>query len=200
MKIRLSAVFIAAGFLLIAGALGLFFHNEKLQDEAAKASENLMPQIVEAIRIEQEKNEEPSVSAPDEKEMTVVPIDGQNYLGFIGIPALGLELPVMADWDYEKLKIAPCRYSGSVFTDDFVIMAHNYKKHFGKISDLVSGDSVTFTDMEGKTTYYEVVSAEVLPANAVGEMTAGDFDLTVFTCTYTGESRLAVRCERIPEE
>ena len=131
--------------------------------------------------------------------MTVVPIEGQDYLGFIGIPALGLELPVMADWDYEKLKIAPCRYSGSVFTDDFVVMAHNYKKHFGRLSQLVSGDTVTFTDMEGKTVYYEVVSAEVLPKTAVEEMTSGDFEFTLFTCTYTGESRVAVRCDRISE-
>ena len=41
MKIRLSAIFIAAGFLLLLAALGLFFHNEKIQEDAAKASENL---------------------------------------------------------------------------------------------------------------------------------------------------------------
>ena len=131
--------------------------------------------------------------------MISVGIDGQNYIGFIGIPALEIELPVMEDWDYEKLKIAPCRYSGSVYTDDFVVMAHNYKKHFGKLSQLVSGDAVTFINMEGETTSYEVVSAEVLPENAVEEMTSGDFDLTIFTCTYTGESRIAVRCDKISE-
>lgn len=199
MKIRLSAIFIAAGFLLLLAALGLFFHNEKIQEDAAKASENLMPQIVEAIKIEQENPREPEAVPPEEKEMISVGIDGQNYIGFIGIPALEIELPVMEDWDYEKLKIAPCRYSGSVYTDDFVVMAHNYKKHFGKLSQLVSGDAVTFINMEGETTSYEVVSAEVLPENAVEEMTSGDFDLTIFTCTYTGESRIAVRCDKISE-
>lgn len=196
MKIKISTIFIALGFVLLLGALGLFFYNEKLQNDAAKASENLMPQIVEAIKIEQEKDSEPSITAPDEKEMLAVNIDGQEYLGFIGIPALELELPIMDNWDYEKLKTSPCRYSGSVYTDDFVVMAHNYKKHFGRLSQLVSGDTVTFTDMEGETAYYEVVSAEVLPKTAVEEMIAGDFDFTVFTCTYTGESRIAVRCER----
>ena len=199
MKIRLSTIFIAAGFLLFLAALGLFFHNEKIQEDAAKASENLMPQIVEAIKIEQENPREPEAVPPEEKEMISVGIDGQNYIGFIGIPALEIELPVMEDWDYEKLKIAPCRYSGSVYTDDFVVMAHNYKKHFGKLSQLVSGDTVSFTNMEGETTCYEVVSAEVLPENAVEEMTSGDFDLTIFTCTYTGESRIAVRCDKISE-
>lgn len=199
MKIKLSVIFIAAGILLLSSALGLFFHNEKIQKEAAEASEKLMPQIVEAIKIQQEEPAEPAVAAPDKKEMISVEIEGEDYIGFVGIPELGLELPVMADWDYEKLKKAPCRYSGSVYTEDFVVMAHNYKKHFGKLSQLHSGSLITFTDMEGETFRYEVVSVEVLPDYAVEEMTSGDFEFTLFTCTYTGEGRVAVRCDRIKE-
>lgn len=199
MKIRFSMILITAGIILVSGALGLFFHNEKIQNDAAEASENLMPQIVEAINIRQETFGEPEIVAPDKKEMTAVEIEGQNYIGFVGIPALGLELPVMDDWDYEKLKKTPCRYSGSVYSEDLVIMAHNYKKHFGKLSQLLRGDIITFTDMEGKTFRYEVVSVEVLPEYAVEEMTSGDFEFTLFTCTYTGESRIAVRCDKIEE-
>ena len=109
-------------FFASSGGIRAFFHNEKIQEDAAKASENLMPQIVEAIKIEQENPREPEAVPPEEKEMISVGIDGQNYIGFIGIPALEIELSVMEDWDYEKLKIAPCRYSGSVYTDDFVVM------------------------------------------------------------------------------
>ena len=43
-----------------------------------------------------------------EMEMPTVKLDGRNYLGVLKIPALGLELPVMTDWSYPKLKIAPC--------------------------------------------------------------------------------------------
>ena len=28
-------------------------------------------------------------------------------------------------------------------------------------------------------------------------MTAGDFDLTLFTCTYGGKSRVTLRCDRV---
>lgn len=199
MKAKFGLIFIALGLALLLGSLGLFLYNEKLQNDAAKASEELMPQIVDAIKIRQEETEEPEIVAPDEKKMTVIEIDGSDYLGFVGIPALGIELPVMADWDYEKLKTAPCRYSGSVYTEDLVIMAHNYKKHFGRLSQLVNGDQITFTDMDGKTYRYKVVSVEMLPEYAVEEMTSGDFEFTLFTCTYTGESRVAVRCDRISE-
>ena len=119
-----------------------------------------------------------------------------KYVGTLQIPQLGLELPVISDWSYEALKIAPCRYYGSVNSDDLVLMGHNYKVHFGPISRLKSGDAVVFTDMDGVTTYYHVVSRDVLPPDAVEEMTAGDFDLTLFTCTYGGESRVTVYCDK----
>lgn len=53
----------------------------------------------------------------------------------------------MSQWDYERLKIAPCRYEGSTKSDDLVLLAHNYGKHFGTLKNLVPGDEVFFTDM-----------------------------------------------------
>ena len=50
--------------------------------------------------------------------------------------------------------------------------------------------------MDGVVTNYEVVGLDVLVPTAVEEMTAGDFDLTLFTCTYGGQSRVAVYCDR----
>ena len=48
--------------------------------------------------------------------------------------------------------------------------------------------------MDGVTIFYQVASVEVLPANAVEEMTAGEYDLSLFTCTYDGQQRFTVRC------
>ena len=129
--------------------------------------------------------------------MTAADIDGHGYIGFLGIPSLELELPVMADWTYPQLQIAPCRYSGSTFSNDLVIMAQNYPKHFGKLRDMHTGDVVTFTDMEGETLQYQVIALEVLGAAAVEEMTAGEYDLTLFACTYGGENRVTLRCDRV---
>lgn len=197
MKAKIGTLFIILGSALLVAALGLFIHNEREQDIAAKAVNGLMPQIVDAIRIQQKEPPDENVAlAPSERKMTAVEIDGYEYIGFVGIPSLELELPVMKDWDYDRLKIAPCRYAGSIYTDDFVIMAHNYRKHFGSLSALRAGDTVTFTDMDGEIIYYEVVAMDVLSSTAVEEMKAGEFDLTLFTCTYSGESRITIRCDR----
>lgn len=42
-------------------------------------------------------------------EMPVVMLDGYEYVGYVEIPALELKLPVMSDWDYNRLTLAPCR-------------------------------------------------------------------------------------------
>ena len=50
--------------------------------------------------------------------------------------------------------------------------------------------------MNGIRTAYEVVALDVLVPAAVEEMIAGEYDMTLFTCTYGGKSRVTVRCMR----
>ena len=189
------------GALMLTGALGLLLYNENEQQQAAAASAEAIPKVVEAIQERaQTQSETQSAYIPEEQRtMSVVEIDGYGYIGFLGLPSIGLELPVMADWSYPQLQIAPCRYTGSTYTDDLVLMAHNYEKHFGKLSKLACGDTVTFTDMDANTVTYKVVAKDVLDATAVQELTAGNYDLTLFTCTYGGENRITVHCDRKQE-
>lgn len=132
-------------------------------------------------------------------EMPIITIDREDYIGTLSIPSLGLTLPVLADWSYPKLKKAPCRYVGSVYQNDLVIAAHNYVTHFGSINKLRFGDIVTFMDGDGNTFLYEVIEMEILQPTDVEEMQTGDWDLTLFTCTVGGSSRVTVRCEKADE-
>ena len=50
--------------------------------------------------------------------------------------------------------------------------------------------------MDGVTTRYKVVAMDILEPTAVDVMTAGEFDLTLFTCTYSGQSRVTVYCDK----
>lgn len=126
--------------------------------------------------------------------MPVVTVGGYDYIGWLTLPTLGLELPVMSEWSYARLKIAPCRYTGSAYSGDMVLAAHNFSSHFGRLSELSPGDEVLFTDVEGNVFRYEVADAEILQPTAVEEMTAGEWPLTLFTCTYGGRTRLTIRC------
>ena len=194
------------------GAALLLSRSNQQENAVAQAEvEEVMPQLVQQIRENTETEEtipedetipELELQIPvellteEDKEMTEVEIKDNRYIGFLSIPDLGLELPIMSTWSYPQLNIAPCRYTGSVRGEDLVLMAHNYDSHFGRLSQLDLGDGVSFTDMDGQTIYYEVVGKDVLDPSAVEEMTSGAFDLTLFTCTYGGGSRITVYCDR----
>ncbi len=207
MKRKLGVVFMCLGTVLLMSALSLFASNERQALQAQRAAVNLLPQIIQQIQEEpiQITTEIPLLPAvglpidyldPSVFEMTEVEIEGYLYIGYLSIPDLGLELPVMSDWSYNQLKIAPCRYAGSVYSDDLVLMAHNYAIHFGRLKDLAVGSGIQFTDMDGITTRYEVVGLEILDPADVEDMISGDYDLTLFTCTYGGRSRVTIRCDR----
>ncbi|MGN0969549.1 MAG: sortase, partial [Evtepia sp.] len=53
---------------------------------------------------------------------------------------------------------------------------------------------VLFTDADGNQFRYTVAQVETLAKTAVEEMAAGDWDLTLFTCTLGGQTRVTVRC------
>ena len=206
MKAKFGSILMFLGTALIFGALALFLYNQQQSDTAGEAARELMPQLIQQIQEEAAQlpapgSTEPTIDLPeiylDESDfvMTEVEIDGRMYIGYLSIPELELELPVLSEWSYPSLQIAPCRYYGTVKGGDLVLMAHNYDKHFGRISKLSEGDSVLFVDMDGETTVYEVIARDVLDPNAVEEMTAGLYDLTLFTCTYGGEKRVTVYCD-----
>ena len=54
-----------------------------------------------------------------------------GYIGVLQIPSLDLTLPVISDWSYPALQIAPCRYEGSAYDGGMVIAGHNFDSHFG---------------------------------------------------------------------
>lgn len=78
-----------------------------------------------------------------------------------------------------------------------MIAAHNYAQHFGRLSRLTEGDEVRFTDMDGNSFAYTVAGLEQLDPRQVKDMLSGGWDLSLFTCTLSGQSRLTVRCVRV---
>ena len=194
MKANRGAVWIHAGLLLIAAALFLSVYNEWESHEARDSARQVIAQLCDALPTEAG---EPTTLPDVRREMPVKTINGRDYIGVLSIPSLELELPVISQWDYPALKVAPCRYSGSLYQDNLIICAHNYASHFGKLKELQPGDIVLFTDMDEHVVTFQMVERETLnPMDAEG-MEAGDWDLTLFTCTIDGQTRVTIRLERV---
>ena len=195
-------VMLGAGLLLIAAALALAAYNVIDAQRAARSAAQALEALSQTTAVSAAEPEEasaddaPAYLADPEMPMPTVSFDGNDYIGRVDIPSLGLSLPVISEWSYPRLKIAPCRYTGSAYLDNLIIAAHNYSSHFGNLNRLNNGDTVTFTDVDGNQFTYAVSRIEDLPGTAIEEMQAGEWDLTLFTCTLGGRSRVTVRCER----
>ncbi len=191
MRKKIAVLFMTAGILLLLTAGGILVYNTLENKSAEENSELIVHSIIDMVN-----QSEQSERDPFDTEMKAETIDGNSYIGYLQIPSLELYLPVMSDWDYNKLKISPCRYYGSTKTDNLVIAAHNYRSHFGYIGNLKADDAVVFTDMEGNTGLYKVTSVELLmPTDTELVKDTGD-DLILYTCTYGGAQRITVRCEK----
>ena len=134
---------------------------------------------------------------PQQREMPTMELNGYDYIGVLEVDSLELSLPVMEQWDYDRLKISPCRFTGNLYEDNLVICGHNYSQHFGPLKYLPLGTEVRFTDAEGNVFRYAVSSFDTLGPNDVERMISGDWDLTLFTCNTSGQTRCAIRCDRI---
>lgn len=206
MRRKFGGLFMILGAALVFGALSLFLWNRHEDQEAGKFIVEIMPAIAEEIQ----QIRETAPSTPDLTEnipvellteedlvMTERTIKGYPYIGYLSIPDLKLQLPIMSDWNYQRLRISPCRYSGTLRGEDLVLLAHSYNSHFGRLSFLTEGAEIQFTDMDGNIWRYEVVLMDILNPTDVEEMIGGEYDLTLFSCTTTGKQRVTVRCNFI---
>ena len=193
---RLGAFCILMGIVCILTSVGWIGYN-RLEEQNAAHTAN---EIRENIKVQIDKLPSEEITQEQEvllQEMRTVQVNGYDCIGVLSIPVLELELPVLADWSNEKLKAAPCLYHGSYYEADFVIAAHNYTSQFGRLSKLEPKDLILFTNVSGKVRCYEVVLLETLPADATEEMITSGFDLSLYTCTLGGGSRVTVRCNAV---
>lgn len=214
---RKGTVSILLGFLLILAAGGLVLYNmwenAQVSAQTQESTALVQAEIAQIVQAQQEEKdadtdvfgygsataEPPLYVLTPEMEMPTQIIYGREYIGVLDIPSKGLSFSVISQWSDSGFQVAPCRYMGSAYTGDLIIAAHNYPSHFGSLKDLTAGDLAVFTDMDGNEFIYEMVERETIPGTAVEAMEQGEWDLTLFTCTIGGQSRVTVRFEQINE-
>ena len=222
-KLGLLCIVLGVLMALVAGVWYLYNERdeERAGTEAQEALEQLSSAISEGRQDEPTEQPEPAAgeelpeepaeqesSATDREreseigehfelvEMPTVTIDGYAYIGYLSLPEIGLELPVQADWSMEKLEKSPARYAGSLEEGNLIVLGHNYKRHFTPLKKMSVGGRVVFTDVNGNEHDYVVSQILTVAGYDAQTMLSGSdkWDLTLFTCTYGGESRLTLRC------
>lgn len=204
MRKHSSFVLLLLGAALLCAALLLAAKNRREETSAGEAAAALLVQAEQTIAQHAAPPAAVPTSAPSSAaEETLSPSpsaspsaapEGPAFLGVLSVPAVSLTVPVLAEWSYYHLTLAPCRDCGSVETGDLVIAAHNYDTHFGRLSRIAPGDSVYFTDMAGSTTEYAAASVEQRdPSDAEGVRDSG-YPLVLYTCSWDCTARVTVFC------
>ena len=208
------AAILGAGLVIFSA--GLTMYNVKSDGDAVRESEEVVRELIEDIPAPTDAPEiwsesdwdEPDYIEPEipfyeinpEMDMPEKEIDSRYYIGILYVDAFRLELPVLSELTYPGLRKSPCRYKGSVYQNDLIIAAHNYNSHFGKLKNLPVGSEIKFVDTDGNEFDYTAEAIEVINGKNVDAMDEGEWDLTLFTCTYGGAERVTVRCRLIEEE
>lgn len=171
-----------------------------IDDTTVNEDDNLLRVALEADGQEQEAIIE------ENNENKYVTQNGQSYTteAVLNIPSLGINYPVLSDTSEELLKISLNKFWGPSPNEvgNYCIVGHNYKnkKMFGKLSSIKNGDIVELTDNSGKTIKYTVYNKYVVEPEDVSctsQLTNGNKEVTLITCTNYGKQRLVVKARQV---
>ena len=132
--------------------------------------------------------------------------NGQNYEteAVLSIPKLGISYPVLTEESEELLKVSLCKYWGPSPNEvgNYCIVGHNYKSGtmFGKLANAYVGDEVTLKDLSGRIVTYSIYNRYVVEPTDVSctsQLTNGQRELTLITCTDYGKRRLIVKAREV---
>ena len=93
-KVSPGLVCIVLGVVLLLAAGGLYAYNRCEDVHAGAEAQTVVADLQQKV----ETPEPEAESGPLDPELPVVEIDGNEYVGEISIPAIGIDLPVMSEW------------------------------------------------------------------------------------------------------
>ena len=110
--------------------------------------------------------------------MSVLSVDGTDFVGLLELPRYDSVLPVGAQWgDSSKY---PCRFGGSIYDRTMQIGATSQKGQYDFYRDLSVGDTAIFTDVEGNRYTYTITDIHYAQHADQAALTRKAAALTVF--------------------
>ena len=88
--------------------------------------------------------------------MSVLSVDGTDFVGIVEFPHYESALPVCADWG--GISKFPCRFSGSIYNGTMQIGATTQKGQYDFYRELSVGDTVSYIDVEGNRYTFTITS------------------------------------------
>lgn len=138
---------------------------------------------------------DPQGAVPEERrdnDMSVLSIEGTDFVGILEMPSYELALPVCAKWG--KVTNYPCRFAGSVYDRTMQIGATTQKGQFDFYREISVGDTVLYTDTEGNRYTYTVTSLRYEKHADKTSLSREESDLTIFVKNIYAFEYLIISC------
>jgi len=186
----------------------------KLEDDVLVVVLDENQETSEEINLEEliEANENAG-SKIDTKEYKTKAGATYTTVAVIEIPKIDITYPVIYSNDTSEqtvedlLKISVVKYWGPEANNpgNFCIVGHNYhnKRFFSRAATLENGDIIYITDTNNKTLEYRVYDNYVVEPEdlrCTSQLTNGQTDITLITCTMTGKQRTIIKARAVNAE
>lgn len=180
--------------LLAAGVI-IFLRDRSVQNRAAQNAAS----VLERLEIPSAANdpyplylENPNLAMP------IKEVDGEDYIGRLTVPVLGLDLPLLAEAYGDILKLSACRYTGSLYQDNLILCGNPYNCFFGRLKNLRPGDVLSVSDLDGHVFTFQVSDIVIATQDVAESITEEGWALTLFTSEKRNSQRIVIiHCDRI---
>ena len=139
---------------------------------------------------------EPQNVVPEERRdntMSVLSVDGTDFVGIIELPHYASALPVCADWG--QTSKYPCRFRGSTYDGTMQIGATTQVGQYDFYRELSVGDTVNYTDVEGNRYTFAITSLCYEKHADQAALQQKDAPLTLFIKNIYSFDYLIVFCD-----
>lgn len=179
---------IVGGLMLVSALATLLYwqwnisYSQKQSAVYVETLRQLMPQSQNAILEERRDNT-----------MSVLSVDGVDFVGIVELPQYGSVLPVCGHWG--RTSRYPCRFGGSIYDGSLQIGATTQPGQYSFYREISVGDTVMFTDMEGNCYAFQVAAMRYEKHIDQATLQHQDATLTLFVKNIYSFEYLIIFCE-----
>ncbi|MBR5520105.1 MAG: hypothetical protein IKU55_05255 [Clostridia bacterium] len=127
--------------------------------------------------------------------MSVLALDGTDFLGILEMPRYASALPVGADWGESSQY--PCRFSGSLYDGTLQIGATSQTGQYDFYREISVGDTLYFTDVTGSRYAYTVADLRYEDHADQAALERKEADLTIFIKNVYATEYIILFCNSV---
>lgn len=164
------------GYVMIILSVSFVIISTIQQNNAVKKAEEITSAIHDVLP-------DITISVPQKisnLQMPVMEIDRQNFVGLIEASGYSKELPIYSSWSENKISSYPCRFSGSVYSNDLIICGSSNAGQFDFMKTISLNYFIYITDFYGYKYKYSVSDIQTTKDVSAQNLNSFNADLLLF--------------------